>query len=165
MPTYLLTWNPVHWHWANYNRLVTQIRKTGSAPQRWNTGHTWKIVAGDRVFLLKQGMGVRGIVGSGTVVGSVYPMPHFIEARRLKGEIAPRVDCQLDALIDLRKFLPLETADLEDALPQVHWRPRASGMLVPAPAATKLERLWRRYLQQPAPFFPVAGELARRGRG
>ena len=65
MTTYLLTWNPSKWPWPELDDCIREIRATGHYRERWSCGRNRKIVEGDRVFLLRQGLEPRGIVGSG----------------------------------------------------------------------------------------------------
>jgi 5-methylcytosine-specific restriction protein A len=67
MPTFLLTWNPARWPWADSAEASQQMADGTPYPSRWSTGNTKKIAHGDRVFLLKQGEEPRGITAAGRV--------------------------------------------------------------------------------------------------
>ncbi len=72
MTTYLLTWNPSKWPWPELDDCIQEIKATGHYLERWSCGRNRKIVEGDRLFLLRQGLEPRGIVGSGwAVIGCV----------------------------------------------------------------------------------------------
>ncbi len=140
MSTYLLTWNPNRWNWTDLVLTAHRVREEGSAVVQWSCGNTRKIEAGDRVFLLRQGVEPRGIVASGTVIEPPYEDVHWDES-------APKpalyVDVELDALLDpdSEDVLPRELLN-EPPFSAMHWNAQSSGTTIPAHVAAALTEAW-----------------------
>ncbi|CAG0933066.1 hypothetical protein TFLX_02877 [Thermoflexales bacterium] len=145
MNTYLLTWNPAKWPWDDLAECIHHVRATGHYLERWSCGRNRKIVEGDRVFLLRQGLEPRGIVGSGRAVSEVFDDWHWDEAKRAAGQRAWCVEVEFDALRDAEREPILPRARLnEGILGQMYWDSQSSGVLIPAEVAKQLERVWNR---------------------
>ena len=145
MSTYLLTWNPAKWPWEDLTDCIQQIRKTGHYRERWSCGRNRRIVEGDRVFLLRQGLEPRGIVGSGRVVSEVFDDLHWDEAKRAAGQRVWSVAVDFDTLLDADREPILTRAQLkEGVLGHIHWDPQSSGITVPEEVAKQLEIEWAR---------------------
>jgi len=143
MSTYLLTWNPAKWPWDDLTDCIQQIRKTGHYRERWSCGRNRRIVEGDRVFLLRQGLEPRGIVGSGRVVSEVFDDWHWDEAKRAAGQRVWCIDVDFDVLLDADREPILTRAKLnEGVLGHMHWDPQSSGITVPEDVAEQLENEW-----------------------
>ena len=140
MSTYLLTWNPNRWHWEDLREMADAVAEEGSTLIRWSCGNTKKIEAGDRAFLLRQGVEPRGTIASSTVVASPYEAPHWNPD--ISGP-ALYVDVELDALLDpeAQDILWREVLD-EPHLSSMHWDTQSSGTAIPEPVADALEREW-----------------------
>lgn len=111
MAVYLLTWNPTCW---DVSAVAEELASTGTAAYDWTT-QSRRIVAGDRVVFLRQGVEPRGIVGLGTATGQPW-----------KGR-GRRWYCPL-AWDWLEPEAPVLTvADLQTLIPTGHWVPRCSG--------------------------------------
>jgi hypothetical protein len=67
MSTFLLTWNPAKWTWANLAEASEQTTAANPYLDYWSCGNARRIGRGDRVFLLKQGREPRGILAPGWV--------------------------------------------------------------------------------------------------
>jgi 5-methylcytosine-specific restriction protein A len=124
-PTFILTWNPDKYLWAEhgYERAV-QITTAG-APwhESWSLGvRSGGINVGDRAFLLRQRRD-RGLVASGVFTSSL------------------EVDEHWDVILDARDRVSVE--DLKVAVPDVKWdRIQASGVSLSSSAARTLTDLW-----------------------
>ena len=144
MATYIMTWNPSRWHWDD-NAFENAVRSTEGgriASEQWSCGNTRRIVAGDRVFLLRQGS-ERGMVGSGFASSDTFLDTHWDEERA--GEQAPYVDCQWEVILRPGDRLPTEK--LVDANLGVPWNNlMASGVQVPDDSVASLEALWEQHL-------------------
>jgi len=144
MATYILTWNPKKWTWTDLDESIEAVR-SGERHQRiWSTGVTRRIQPGDRMFLLRQGVKPKGIMGSGYATTTVFDHPHYDKARAAKGETAPRVMVEFDVMLEPggEGFLPTEL--LSERVPGVYWQPNASGMSIEPAEAAKLEALWKK---------------------
>ena len=143
MATYLLTWNPSKWHWENLDQEVEEYHQKGFIDGRWSCGVTKKIVAGDRVFLIKLGASPpKGIIASGFATSAPFEDEHFSEA----GRMALYIDVRYDILLNPEKEDILAHGMLRDVLPQVHWSPQGSGMTISPEDAARLEEIWAQHL-------------------
>lgn len=144
MPTYLLTWNPRRWPWADtdYRKEVAATKGGRLFPSQWSVGKTKRIVPGDRLFLVRQDTD-RGIIGSGYATTEVFEDAHWDKSR--SGETALYVEYQSDTLLPTDQRLSIEA--LEEAKLGVHWNNlMASGTTVPEEHCGRLEKLWERHL-------------------
>ncbi len=144
MATYLLTWNPAKWPWPELGECMRELRTTGHYLERWSCGRNRRIVEGDRLFLIRQGLAPRGIVGSGWAVSDVFDDWHWDEAKRAAGQRAWYIDVDFDILLDAERepILPREQLN-EGILAQMHWDSQSSGVLIPQLVAEQLEREWK----------------------
>ena len=63
---FLLTWNPERWDWTTLADDLVHVALGRAVEIRWSSGNTRRVVAGDRVFLLKQGTPPRGLEFKGS---------------------------------------------------------------------------------------------------
>jgi hypothetical protein len=150
MPTFLLTWNPARWPWANLAEASHQTAAGTSYASRWSTGNTKKIARGDRVFLLKQGEEPRGVIAAGRVTSEgVYEAPHYDPQRASQGDTALRADVEFVRILNPAENAPLSVEDIRvGPLAAVYWSIPASGTELADDAARALEDLWSAYLEQ-----------------
>lgn len=104
---------------------------------RWSTTRKTGFNPGDRAYLLVQGSGPRGIIGSGHIV---------------TGEVRPGYDWRggsgsaLYVQIEWDAFVPMEdalaTPDLETIAPDTWWRPQGSGTAIKPQDDAAVERAW-----------------------
>ena len=143
MNTYLLTWNPAKWPWDDLATCIHQLKTAGHYRERWSCGRNRRILEGDRVFLLRQGLEPRGIVGSGRVVSDVFDDWHWDETRRAAGQRVWCIDVDFDTLLDADREPIVTRAQLsEGTLGQMHWDSQSSGILIPETVARQLETEW-----------------------
>lgn len=116
MNTYLLTWNPAKWPWNDLAECIHQVKTTGHYLERWSCGRSRRIVEGDRLFLLRQGLEPRGIVGSGRAVSDVFDDWHWDEAKRAAGQRAWCVEVEFDVLLDAEHESILPRARLNESV-------------------------------------------------
>lgn len=149
MPTFLLTWNPARWHWADLAEVSQKTAEGVPFASRWSTGNTKKIAKGDRVFLLKQGEEPRGIIAAGWVTSEeVYEAPHYDVQRAAQGDTALRADVEFERIVNPAENAPLSVEDISKGpLAKVYWQIPASGTELAEDAATELEHLWAGYLE------------------
>lgn len=144
MRTFLLTWNPKKWPWSTLDADYDLARKQGFFDDRWSCGRSKRIRAGDRVFLLRQGIEPRGILASGFATSDEpFPADHFTQA----GSVALYVMVRFDVLLhpDREPIFPRGRLD-SDVLAAVHWDTQASGITIAPDAAVELEELWHAFL-------------------
>lgn len=119
---------------------------------QWSTGvRTSGIEPGDRVFLLRQGDGHRGIVGSGTYTSRIFPAGHWDGS----GGTAHYAKIDWDVLLEPRDALP--TAELQVRFPDQHWTPQSSGTAVMGGILDDLEAAWAAHVGRPPPRRAMGG--------
>jgi MoxR-like ATPase len=139
---YLLTWNPEKWKWTDLDQEIDQLRSGSPVKDRWSALNQ-SIKPGDRVFLMRLGVEPKGIMGSGYVASAPYESDHYSGEA---GKTQTSIDVQWDALLnpEVEKILPV--SKLQDAMPDVHWFPQASGTALTQENHAKLEELWKSHL-------------------
>jgi 5-methylcytosine-specific restriction protein A len=147
MTTFLLTWNPARWTWPALKEIAQKISAGYPHEVRWSCGNNRKLPVGARVFLLRQGVEPKGVVGSGWVVRAPYASAHWDEERASKGGKAFYIDYVPDALIDPDIHTPLDLRKFnEGPLSNSIWRIQSSGITLEDAVAHELEVAWSRHL-------------------
>lgn len=147
MPTYLLTWNPQRWPWADLAAEARRLRRGREVEDRWGCGRARSLKPGDRFFLLRQGRPPRGIVASGRVASVPRAEPHWEPEKRAKGVAALCVRVRFDVLLEPERERPLGVGELtRGPLADVHWRTQISGIRIADDAAGLLEALWKAHV-------------------
>jgi 5-methylcytosine-specific restriction enzyme A len=154
MKTYLITWNPKRWSWENLSEEAELVRRDGFVDDQWSCGRNRKIQKGDRVFLLRQGMEPKGIVGSGHVIRAPFEGKHWDVSR--PNDKALYVGVRFDRILDPESDEVLETSSLaRGALADVYWKTQMSGIEIPDAAASELEAIWSGFSHNEAlPVIP-----------
>lgn len=146
MTTYLLAWNAERWPWSDLPEMAAAVRagETVSTRWGWGCGHSKRLQAGDRAFLIRLGKRPKGIVASGIIVKGSFEALHWDEAYAAVGRTMRYVEVQLDRLLEpgIDRILP---RDLLKAPPlgEMHWDTQMSGIRIPAPVASGLEEIWK----------------------
>lgn len=146
MATYLLTWNPRKWPWPDLQDCISQIERQGYYSDRWGCGVTKKIVAGDRVFLMKVGREPRGLVGSGWATSNVYEAPPWESEHPDRPALI--IDVRFDILFNPDEIIFPRAWLQSEAYAGVNWSPQASGMTIPAAVAARLKKDWMKFVRQ-----------------
>lgn len=120
----------------------------------WSTHRVHGFQAGDRAYLLLQGSGRRGIIGSGFVkTGEVTPGEDW----------ANSIEIEWDAFIPTEEALPTET--LKVVAPSTSWRPGNSGTAIKPQDEAAVEAAWARHLAQRAAHPESAPRTVKVDRG
>jgi 5-methylcytosine-specific restriction protein A len=144
---YLLTWNPGKWRWDDLEAMARQTAQGRPVIERWSCGRRRNIDVGDRLFLLRQGVEPRGIIGAGFALGTPYEALHWDDERRERGEMALRVDVRFERILNPDLDDPLPPSVLRSGrLAGVNWSTQISGIEI-GEAVEDLERLWAEHLQ------------------
>jgi hypothetical protein len=161
MPAYLLTWNPSNWPWESLDEDYEIFLKAGDLDMRWSSGSRRELPIGSRVYLLRQGIEPRGIVGSGWTDAEPAPEPHWDPVRASAGDIAYYVRFKFDVLLHPGRQSPLDVRHLPSGpVQQVNWIPYGSGQELPDDAAAQLEQIWLRFTDdEPSGLGVVADVL------
>ena len=153
---FLLTNNPDKWkpEAGRWEEWVEATDRGRAVKGRWSVGtRTRGVIPGDRVFLLLQGRGPKGLVGSGYVTSNVFEDTHFEDSRST--ETSHYVLVEWDHLIGHDKALP--TVDLEARFPEQHWHTQMSGITVRPTVLPDLENMWAEHIGVPAAATPPPG--------
>jgi hypothetical protein len=158
---YLLTWNPKAWPWDYLEEAVEKIDKASRFEDAWSSGTNKSIEPGSRVFLLRQGVEPRGIIGSGIALGKPKPGRHWDKMRAGRGDKGLFVEVSFDTLLNpATGDEPLALSALKvGELARVHWSTQSSGIRVKF-GVDELERMWGEHLRLVRP-----GEGAESGSG
>jgi 5-methylcytosine-specific restriction enzyme A len=161
---YLLTWNPKTWPWENLDEAVKKIDECSRFEDFWSSGPNKSIKPASRVFLLRQGLEPRGIVGSGIALSEPYPDEHWDNERARRGEKGRYVKLAFDTLLNPEMGdEPLALSDLKRGeLGRVHWNTQSSGIQIKY-GVDELERLWADHLRRVRPFQVADGDGALEG--
>jgi len=145
--TYLITWNPASKPWPELPRLVEETVRGLLADEWWNVANQ-SIVAGNRVFLLKQGDGPIGIMGAGRARSdSSQKRRHYKEEQAAKGDQVHYIDIDWEVILDPdREPLLSESEIRTEGLPERLWNARNSGNSIPSLVAARLENVWAAHI-------------------
>ena len=147
MNTFLLTWNPARWQWDDLDNVIEDIAEAGQSKRRWSCGRSKSIIEGDRVFLLRQRVEPRGVIGSGWVSRGSYEDKHWDSKLAAVGKKARFVRISFDVLLDADTEPILGRGKLDkNILGQMHWDTQASGISIPSNVATQVEKEWMQFL-------------------
>jgi hypothetical protein len=149
MSTYLLTWKPKRSGNEYLGELVA-IFKRGVPVEdsQWSCGNNQHILIGDRVFLLRQGNHLPGIVGSGWVTKGSFQAPSWEIAKQKKGIKAWHVMIEWDEMVLPEHALSRDQL-LKGILPATLLKAAASGVTVKAEFTVKLEHSWAAHIKKP----------------
>ena len=156
MNTYLFLWNPKKWSWTTLEQDIQQVELTGRCYQRWSCGNTKSIQAGDRVFLLKVGAELKGIIGAGFATSTPFLEQHW----GTKNKEALYTDVEFEVLLN-PEIEPILTVDIlkTGSLSKQNWKPMASGISVKPDLVDELEAVWFNFLTTKKirhnPFIPA----------
>lgn len=138
---YLFTWNPQQYPFPELERHIEQLLKEHFTVVRWSTGNRSDIPPGTRVFLIREGTDLAGLVGVGEVQGSVIQAPHWDPAKAKEGAKSFLVDVRWTAL-SRQPFLDLSSLIQQTGNPSIWYSP--GGVLLPPDVAQKGEEIWPR---------------------
>lgn len=127
MASYLFTWNPTKWNWADFQDAIYRVNNEKGYVLEWSCGNTKKIAEGDKFYLVRVGIEPKGIIGIGTVVSKCYHLPHWNEEKAKQGKTALRHDLSFEYLSDSPIFNLIE---LNLNYPEVRWTPQSGGVTV-----------------------------------
>ena len=147
MSTYLLTWSPKKWRWADLAQQIGEIKKKGFYAADWSCGNNKSIARGDRLFLLRQGEEPRGIVGSGYALSAPYEEIHWRQEKARTGKTTMYLQVRWETLLnpETESIFPREWLN-EGLLSKVNWNTQISGITIHPESAKVLEERWATFL-------------------
>jgi 5-methylcytosine-specific restriction protein A len=145
--TYLLTWNPKKFPEADFPQLAKRLSNGKDVYYSWKVAAWRRISVGDRIFMLRQGVEPRGIIGSGWTTSDAFEGKSRKKYDNSRKEMF--VDIEFDALLDSER-VPILARSLLDqgVLGEFYWNTQSSGILIPVMVAAELERIWKKFLKQ-----------------
>lgn len=140
MSTYLLTWNPAKWPFADWPQALVDMTEQGFYIRQWSCVNS-HVQPGDKVLLKKTGRGLTGIIASGTALSAPYKDRHW------NGKDAGKqyVQVRFDRLTDYTKGEIFLVHDKED----FGFVPQASGCLLNEEKAASLMGRFHAYAAAP----------------
>jgi len=144
---FLITWNPQQERWHDMPKAST-LTLSGELYKDWWGVRSKSVTIGSRLFLLRQGVEPKGIVGSGWATSAprlrTPPEP---------GRINHIVDVVFDLMLDPEKHPPLDWRTFTmPPLSEVHWTTQSSGISVP----DELEAEWQQHVKKVLGYLPDA---------
>jgi len=147
MNTIILFWNP---DISSYT--IERLREDLSNYAHVGNWSVWehdKAHKGDRFFMVRCGEGKTGICMSGRFRSE----PYQDEDWSGKGREVYYMDLRADTVIDPDLLPILSTELLSKKIPSFDWSGGHSGRVLPVKEAKKLERLWKKFLEQNYAIF------------
>jgi 5-methylcytosine-specific restriction enzyme A len=161
---YLLTWNPKRWSWDDLEEDANAREEGRPVEMRWSCGRNKHIEPGSRVFLLRQGLDPRGIIGSGIALSGSELHEHWDVERAEQGDQALFINVGFERLLNPEMGdEPLGLSELQrDELSEINWNTRSSGISIKS-GIEELERLWSKHLRRIRPADVGTAESAMEG--
>jgi hypothetical protein len=127
---YLITWNPKHSPWEDMVQFVQKCKSGSCDILRWSCGNNKRILAGDKIFLMRLGVEPRGLLAYGTVVEGSYMDQHWDQSKSNAGLKANFVKISIEKITYPGKewFIPI--GKLETDFPEQLWAPQTSGISI-----------------------------------
>ncbi len=113
MTSYLMTWKESGWPHSNIVQMVNRFKRDGYVDEPWRVFSHKKIKRKDGIWLLRQGKGLRGIFGFGSVIGDPY------RGERGDGEIGWLVRVRFTKFNDPEIGYLIEANTVRRILPEV----------------------------------------------
>jgi hypothetical protein len=161
---YLLTWNPKRWSWDDLEEDANATEEGRLVEMLWSCGRNKHIEPGSRVFLLRQGLDPRGIIGSGIALSGSEPHEHWDLERAEQGDQALFINVGFERLLNPEMGdEPLRLAEFRrDELSEINWNTQSSGIRIKS-GIEELERLWKEHLRRIRPAEVGMAESAMEG--
>jgi len=140
MKSYIMTWNPANWPWDQLDDQVQQLQANGSVEEQWSCGNRKNLPVGSRVFLFKQGSGLRGIMGVGSTLSEPREEPHYNPEYAKNGKTATRVNIRW-FLLKNKPVIPLDRLMLPP-FSDTRWVFQASGIEIERKISDALLMEW-----------------------
>jgi hypothetical protein len=137
---YLFGWNPLKFEWADIDDDIKQLANTGKLEDNWSVVSHKTIQPGDRAYIVRVGVELKGIFASGIIASEPY-----VAFR--KGRHYYRITIALDVLLNPDKE-PILTLDILKTgnLAAQTWTPQASGISIRPELVEELEGVWQDFL-------------------
>jgi hypothetical protein len=121
MTDFLLTWKESGWPHENIVRMANQMGSNGYVDEHWRIIAHRLAKAGDRVWVLKQGRGPRGVFGVGKITGPPAP------GEASNGKVQWMAPVRFSAFVDPKQQLLIDEKVLSAILRPKQLNAQASG--------------------------------------
>ena len=138
---WLLSWNPSHWTWENFDDDRCVAAQGKPIEMDWRCSST-KPEPDHSVFLFRAGAPPRGLVARGRVLSASFEAPHFDPESARAGKTARYIRVAFDDLRDVQRDPFITVEMLTDAYPEQKWSPYGSGIEIRPKALEAVEALW-----------------------
>lgn len=155
LPTYLLTWNPDKFAFPEMSERVRERAEGRAVRFGWSSGNRTRMKRGARVFLMRQGVEPRGLVGAGTVDGDISEEPHWDPKQAAQNKTFHSVPVLWDALL---AEPAISREELFDRFPSGPWDSAASGIEIGRANAASLAKQWEDATREVPGTAPGASE-------
>jgi hypothetical protein len=118
---FLLTWKETGWPHENIVRMLNTLEAQGYVDEPWRLAAHNQARQGDRVFVLKQGRGPKGIFGRGEITGAPF------EGEAGNGKVQWMAPVRFDAFVDPKQQLLLGEPETAAILRTAQMNAQASG--------------------------------------
>lgn len=140
MATFIFTWKPAQWDWADLEECVAHIEAGKEIAVEWSTGRRKTMVIGDNFYLLRQANEPLGIFGQGIVAS----LPLLRDSYEDKNKEEYRIQLRIKALINPYVTQPFDIRELPHPFNKL-WNSRETGDRVDPMGTEKLRGLWQVY--------------------
>ena len=144
MPAFWLTYKPLGpssprgWPASEMSSLVERFETSAAgATPLWRIASHQAARAGDRFYLFKQGVGLKGIFGAGKII---EPPRLQADPTDIEGGETYRARIRFDRLVDPSRTFLLGLEDFSDILPDTLLNAQSSGIGVPEDVAIEIEK-------------------------
>jgi putative restriction endonuclease len=151
---FLLTWKESGWPHSNILRMCDAFKRQGFVEEPWRIHAHRKAKVGDRVWLLKQGRGPKGIFGKGTITG----LATLGDAGNGKQQMMAPV--RFSAFTDPEARLLVDEARTREIISGRQMRAQASGDPLTDEQSAALEQIVPDELEPPRVIGPDQGDDA-----
>jgi hypothetical protein len=133
---FLLTWKESGWPHENIVRMANQCKTLGYVEEPWRIAASKMARRGDRVWVLRQGQGPKGIFGVGCISAEPAPGPAG------NGKTQMMAPSRFTAFVDPRQEMLIDEAAVAAILRPNQIRAQASGYPVDDEQSAALEKLF-----------------------
>jgi predicted HNH restriction endonuclease len=138
LTSFLMTWKESGWPHENVVRMADALRGKGYVDEPWRIKAHTKTAVGDRVWVLRQGRGPKGVFGAGRIIGA----PALGDAGN--GETQMMVDVRFEAFVDPKQRFLIDEDSMARVLKPQQIRAQASGYRIDDEQSAALEELLAR---------------------
>jgi len=133
--SFLMTWKESGWPHENLVRMARVLEKDGHVDEPWRIKAHTKAAEGDRVWVLRQGRGPKGMFGAGRIIGA----PTLGDAGN--GETQMMVNVRFESFVDPKKHFLIDEDSVARVLRPQQIRAQASGYKVDDEQSAAFEKL------------------------